>query len=227
MTLLLVVASATYAALGERTSALVALGAIVPLAATGLALETRAEHALAELARLAAPTAREGDGEWTVVPAEEVVPGDLVRLQDGDIVAADARMVADGQLTVDESPLTGESQPVEKSLADDPRVFAGTTVLAGRALVRVEATGVETRYGKIGALVSVPRPARTPLERAVTRTVVRLGAIASGYVLAVAGVELLQGSGWGAALLGHITLGALVATDGLRRDPDDELDPDA
>ncbi len=216
MTLLLLVAGFTYLALGDTTSALVAFGAIVPLAATGFVLETRAEHALEELARLTAPTARvHRDGAWVAIPAENVVPGDLLLVQEGDIVAADGHLVADAQLTVDEAALTGESQPVDKAMGEDPRVFAGTTVLSGRARVRVDNTGAATQYGGVGTLVARAQPSRTPLERAVRKLVIRLAAVAVGFVLAVTGVELLHGSGWGAALLAGVSLAIALAPEEL------------
>jgi Ca2+-transporting ATPase len=216
MTMLLLVAGVTYLLLGDTTSAIVAFGAIVPLAATGFVLETRAEHALDELARLTAPTAlAQRDGDWTVIPADAVVPGDLLLVQEGDVVVADGHLEADTQLSVDEAALTGESQPVEKSLDENPAVYAGTTVLSGRARMRVDATGAATQYGRVGSLVAQTRPPRTPLERAVRGAAARLAAVATGFVLAVAGVELLHGSGWGAALLAGVSLAIAIAPEEL------------
>ena len=207
MTLLLLVAGPAYLALGDTTSALVAFVAIVPLAATGFVLERRAERALDELARLSAPTARvERDGRWITAPVAEVVPGDLLRLQEGDVVPADGQLVGGTQLTVDESSLTGESRPVDKTPLDDPRVFAGTTVLSGRAEVVIERTGPDTEFGRIGTLLARTRPGRTPIERTMRHVVTRLSIVAAGFVLAVGGVELVHGSGWGAALLAGVSL---------------------
>jgi len=210
MTLLLLVAAPTYAALGDTVSAVVAFCAIIPLAGAGFVLETRAERALDELATLTAPTARvERDGRLVEIPAADVVPGDLMELREGDIVAADGHIVEVAQLAVDESSLTGESHPVEKAAAGSQlvtQVFMGTTVLSGRALSRVSTTGAATEYGRVGALVAASRPPATPLQRIVRRLVVRLGAIAVGFCIAVAGVELLRGSGWGAALLAGVSL---------------------
>ncbi len=179
----------------------------MPLAGTGFVLETRAEHALAELARMTAPTARvERDGEWVSLAADRVVPGDLLLVQEGDVVVADGRLVEETQLSVDESALTGESQPVDKSTGGDVRVLAGTTVLSGRGHVVVERTGASTEFGRVGVLVSQTRSGATPLERVVRRLVVRLGALAGGFVIVVTGVELMHGSGWGAALLAGVSL---------------------
>jgi Ca2+-transporting ATPase len=210
MTLLLLVAAPTYLALGDAASAAIALGAIIPLAATGFVLETRAERALDELSRMNAPHARvERDGRMVEIPAEGVVPGDLLELREGDVIAADGRIVDVAQLAVDESPLTGESSVVDKAVrgpASATRVFMGTTVLSGRALVVVEQTGASTEYGRVGALLVDATPPRTPLQHVVRRLVVRLGMVATGFCMAVAGVELLRGSGWGAALLAGVSL---------------------
>ena len=210
MTLLLLIAAPTYLALGDTVSAAVAFAAILPLAGAGFVLETRAERALAELSRSAAAIARvERDGNVIKIPAEDVVLGDLLELREGDVVAADARVVAVAQLAVDEGPLTGESVAIDKiSGGADAvsRVFMGTTVLSGRALARVEATGPATEWGRVGALVAAAQPPQTPLQRVVRRLVLRLGAVAGGFCLAVAGVELLRGSGWGAAVLAGVSL---------------------
>ncbi|MBI2983730.1 MAG: cation-transporting P-type ATPase [Chloroflexi bacterium] len=97
-------------------------------------LELRTERALEQLRRLSAPTARvRRDGRWTEVPAEEIVPGDVVEIREGDVVPADAR------------------------------VFSGTRVLSGRAEAIVEATGMATRYGVVAALLATARRPRIAL----------------------------------------------------------------
>ena len=208
MVLLLLVAAPTYFAIGEASDGIVALVALVPIIAVGWVLEARAERTLDRLRGLVAATARVvRDGATREVSVEEIVVGDLLWLHEGDVVPADGVLVELTQLLVDESALTGESVPLDKVVVgpdrdgDDCRVFAGTTVLSGRALCRIEATGLRTRYGRIGSLVAGTRQPPTPLQRALGRLV---RAVASLAVLACAVVvisELAQGHGWGAAVI--------------------------
>ena len=154
MVLLLLVAGATYLALGDRFDAIVVLVALVPIIAVGLLLEARAERALDRLKQLTAPTATVWrDGQPVVVPAEEVVPGDQIAIREGDVVPADGTLQEATQIALDESALTGESLPVAKDPTGMPgerQVFAGTTVVSGRGAFAVTATGPRTRYGQIG-----------------------------------------------------------------------------
>ena len=210
MVLLLLIAAPTYLAIGDTTDAVVAFAALGPIAAVGWLLESRAERTLDKLRHLTAPTARvRRDGEWRDVPTEDLVEGDLVWLHEGDVVPADAAVVALTQLLVDESALTGESLPAAKMLAeaaDDGRVWAGTTVLSGRAAVRVTATGPATRYGRIGELVAGVRQPPTPLQRALAKLVGALAVVAAVFCAAVFAAELLHGHGWGQALIAAVSL---------------------
>jgi len=166
MSILLVVAGTTYLALGDGVDAAVTFAALVPIAAVTVVLELRAERALASLRRLAAPTALViRDGSELHVPALEVVPGDTLVVREGDVIAADARLVGGTELVIDESMLSGESLPVTKACADgDAALFAGTTVLTGRGTADVIATGRATRYGAIGQLVADAEQPPTPLQ---------------------------------------------------------------
>jgi len=136
MVLLLLAAATTYLLLGDVVDTAVSLAAVVPIALVTLVLEARAERTLERLRRLTAPKATVWrDGHRQVIPADEVVPGDLLLLQEGDIIAADGRLVAGQQVVVDESALTGESVPVVRDASgEEPEraVYAGTTVLFGR-----------------------------------------------------------------------------------------------
>jgi len=205
MVALLLVAAPTYLAIGETSDAVVAFVALGPIAAVGWLLESRAERTLDRLRKLTAPTAtvwRDGVA-WTI-PAEELVVGDVIDLEEGDVVPADAEVLALTQLMVDESSLTGESLPVSKT--ERSSVYAGTTVLSGRATVRVTATGSVTRYGAIGALVAAARPPSTPLQRALASLVRALAGLAAAFCIAVIAAELLHGHGWGDAVIAGVSL---------------------
>ncbi len=186
------------------------LGAAVPIALVTLVLEARAERTLERLHQLTAPKAAVWrDGQRCLIPAEEVVPGDLVLLHEGDIVPADGSLVAGRQVAVDESALTGESVPAIKDAEGEETeraVYAGTTVLSGRGIAVVTATGAATHYGRIGTLVADIRPPATPLQRLIRRLIGRLAVGAGVFSLAVIGVELTRGAGWGAALIAGVSL---------------------
>jgi Ca2+-transporting ATPase len=175
-------------ALGEWVDAL-AIGAIVVInGLIGFFLEYRAEHALLALRAMTAPHARvRRDGHIREIPAAEVVPGDLLLLEAGDIVAADARLIEAHALTVNEAALTGESLPAEKSTqpvaADAPlaerrdTVFMGTAVTNGSALAEIVATGMNTELGKIAHLLTTAQEQATPLQKRlaqVSRTLLYL-----------------------------------------------------
>lgn len=162
MVALLLLAAPTYLLIGETTDAIVAFVALGPIAAVGWLLESRAQRTLDQLRRLTAPTATVvRDGVDQVVPVETLVVGDFVRVHEGDVVPADAAGVELTQLLVDESALTGESLPAGKQVGtgdEESMVWAGTTVLSGRALLSVTTTGASTQYGRIGTLVATRPP---------------------------------------------------------------------
>jgi Ca2+-transporting ATPase len=207
---LLLVAAPTYLLIGETTDAIVAFVALGPIAAVGWLLESRAERTLDQLRQLAARTATVvRDGVDQTVPAGSLVVGDLIRILEGDIVPADAAVVDLTQLLVDESSLTGESLPASKEAAtvgDESMVWAGTTVLSGRALARITATGPATRYGEIGTLVAAARSPLTPLQRGLVRLVRGLTIVAAVFCIAVVAAELLHGDGWGDAVIAGVSL---------------------
>ena len=205
MVVLLLVAAPTYFAIGHVSDGVVTCVALVPIAAVSWVLERRAEKTLEQLRRLTAPTARvTRDGAEAELPAENVVVGDLISVREGDVVPADARIEVVTQLQVDESALTGESLPVSKSEGDP--LYAGTTVLSGRAAATVDATGPRTRYGTVGALIASAEVATTPLQRAVRKLVLVFGFVAAVFCTVVIGVELLRGRGWGNALIAGVSL---------------------
>ncbi len=208
LVLLLLVAAPVYLLIGDFLDAAVTLAALVPITVLSVLLETRADHALEALRRLSAPTvAVLRDGAMTEVPVEEVVPEDLVSISEGVVVPADGTLVQGSQLAVDESALTGESLPVDKGGPGEAEVLAGTTVLSGRALIRISATGAATRYGRVGSLVAHIQPPRTPLQRRVTRLVRTLGVVAVVFCVGVALTELLRGRGIAAAVIAGVSLG--------------------
>lgn len=173
---ILIGAAALSIGLGEIVDGL-AIAVIVFLNALfGFYQEFRAERAAAALAHLVAPRARVvRDGHSLMIPAAEVVPGDVLLHEAGDLVAADARLIQAEQLRTEEAPLTGESQSVEKAIdvcaAETPlgdrhnMVFLATTVAAGTGRSVVVATGMATEVGHIAGLLENAAAGETPLRR--------------------------------------------------------------
>jgi Ca2+-transporting ATPase len=198
---LLVVATALAFALGETVEAGAILVVIVLNAVIGFLTEWKARQALTALRAQAVPTATVvRDGKHAQIPAVELVPGDVVVLEAGSRVPADGRVIEAVRLRVEEASLTGESQPVSKSV--DPvlepeaplgdrvsMAFQGTAVTGGRGLLVVTATGMRTEVGQIGTLVEEAGDQDTPLERKLAQ----LGHALVGVVLGLCAVIVLAG----------------------------------
>ncbi len=207
MVLLLVVAAVVYLATGDPTDAAVTAVALIPIAAVGLVLERRSQSALDRLRALTAPTAQvRRDGEIKIIPALEIVPGDVIVVKEGEVIPADARFVEGANLVTDESSLTGESMPVDKAPGGDTSLLAGTTVVAGRGAALVVSTAGKTEYGRVGRLVADVKQSPTPLERLVRRFTSRFLVGALAFCLLVALVELVRGRGLAAALIAGVSL---------------------
>ncbi len=148
---LLEAAIALQLVLGEYVEASIIAVLLVSNAALGLLQEGRAQATVKALkSRLALSASVRRDGEWTIIPAAELVPGDIVKLSLGSVVAADARLIA-GAVLLDQSMLTGESMPVEA--APGRETWAGALVRRGEAVAEVTATGTRTKFGRTAELV--------------------------------------------------------------------------
>ena len=153
--------------------------------------EHQAANAIEALKEQLAKQARvRRDGEWTVVAAEEIVPGDLILVERGDVIPADGEIVA-GAADADESALTGESLPVEKGHGDG--VYSGTIVSRGSPQVRVMASGAATEFGRTAELTGEEGP-QSHFQRAIFRIARYLIVIALGLVAVIVVVSLLRGT---------------------------------
>ena len=173
--------------------ALAILAIVSANAILGFAQEERAERAVSSLRKMTAATALVvRDGERRSVPAREVVPGDLLAIEEGATIPADARVIRSVSLQTSEAALTGESTPVEKSV--DPivadaavadrtnMIFAGTTANYGHGLAVVSATGVRAEIGRIAGLLATTESAPTPLQRQLAS----VGKVLGMMVMAIA-----------------------------------------
>ena len=190
LVLILIIAAVVALALGERVDA-ITIGLVVLLNAwLGFVQEWKAETALAALRKMLSPQAMVlRDGQEQMIPARDIVPGDILVLAPGAKVAADGLVVQSVELCVDESVLTGESVPVAKGETDSGQeVFAGTSVTAGRAEVQVIATGANTEFGKIAHLTGSVGSKTTNLQNKLGHLARQLGIAA---LLVAAGVTFL------------------------------------
>ncbi|MGZ8718482.1 MAG: HAD-IC family P-type ATPase, partial [Aeromicrobium sp.] len=193
-------AGATTAALGEVVDACVIFGVVVINAIVGFIQESKAEAALDALQAMVRTEARVvRDGRTVVVSSDELVPGDLVRMEAGDKVPADLRLLQLAELQVDESALTGESVPVVKDEVMLPKatavadrhnmLYSGTLVSSGTSTAIVVATGVETELGQIHRLVGAADVLATPL----TKKLAEFSKVLTVAILALAAVTFAVG----------------------------------
>jgi H+-transporting ATPase len=168
--------------LGKYVEAAVIAALLVFNAALGLFQESRAQATLAALkSRLALSAAVRRDGKWMTVPARDLVPGDVVKLSLGGVVAADVRLTA-GEVLLDQSMLTGESIPIEAGAG--VLTYAGALVRRGEAVAEVTATGVKTKFGRTAELVRSAHVVSSE-QKAVLRVVRNLAAFNGVVILAV------------------------------------------
>ncbi|NTU41742.1 MAG: HAD-IC family P-type ATPase [Nitrospirales bacterium] len=212
---------------GGVADAVVILGVVAINAAIGYVTESQAERTINSLKGLVRPVAHTlREGSIREVPAEEIVPGDILVLRPGSYVAADARLLDCRHLSVDESALTGESLPVTKSpaplaemnipLADRLNmVYMGTLVTGGQGIAVVTATGRFTEIGKIQELVGEATPPETPMERQLNTMGTQLVVISGAVCGVVFLIGLLRGYGFLQMLKTSISLAVDAVPEGL------------
>jgi Ca2+-transporting ATPase len=182
----------------------IAIGAIVTLnAVIGFIQEYRSEKAMEAMEKLTAPNARVlRGGREVIISAREIVPGDILLLEAGDRIAADARLVETVDLSVDEAILTGESAPVDKithilaaetHIADRTNmIFTGTHATYGRGKAIVTSTGMKTQFGKIAEMVQVVEKQEIPLKLKLDQFAKKLGIIVTIVVVTILLLDLAR-----------------------------------
>ena len=191
LTVVLLVATSITALLGEFVDATLIMSIVLASTTINFLQTYRSQKAVEKLQAALVPTATAlRDGQWQELPRQELVPGDIIRLNAGDLVPADARLLETSHLTVQQAALTGESLPVDKTAdpsapaSTDPHaphmVFLGSSIISGTAIAEVVATGKRTLFGGIVARLGAPPP-ETAFQRGlrdfsllITRTVVFL-----------------------------------------------------
>ncbi|MFF7444066.1 cation-translocating P-type ATPase [Streptomyces sp. NPDC008122] len=200
-------------AIGDHADAIVIALVVVVNTTVGVAQEIRAETAVAALSALSAPHARvRRDGAVSDVPASAVVPGDVLILGEGDIVAADAELAEASALLLDESMLTGESVPVDREAG--ATLSAGTIVVRGRGVAAVTATGASSALGRIAALLD-DRREPTPLQRRLAALGRVLAAVTLALCVLVFALGLVRGLPLGTMAVTAISLAVAAVPESL------------
>lgn len=225
--LLLIAAAIISAAVGEVVDAIVIIAIVVLSAVSSVIQELKAEKAIEALKKMSVSTARViRGGREQRIAASELVPGDIMVLEAGDRVPADGRIFEAVDLRADESLLTGESTPVEKSTIDtlDPGVslgdrsnmlFSSTTVLTGRALAVAVATGMRTEVGKIASMMTELEQEETPLQKRLAALGKRLGMIGVSICALIFLIGVVRGIGIFEMFMTSISLAVAAVPEGL------------
>jgi Ca2+-transporting ATPase len=225
--LVLIAAAALAGAIGDIKDAVVILAVVLINAVLGFYQEYRAERSLAALKKMLTPQAEvRRDANNRMLPAMELIPGDVVLLDPGDRVPADGRVIGAHRFEVDEASLTGESHPVGKRtqalaaqdipLAErDNMLYMNTTVTRGRAEMVVTATGMATEMGRLAGMLAEAEEAPTPLQVQLDGLGKRLAAIAGFVVVIMLVGGLARGEPWWQMVMTAIALAVAAIPEGL------------
>jgi len=200
--------------------------AVVVNSILGFWQENKADRALAELKTYLKQRARViRDGKEREIDAEEIVPGDIIRLAQGDRVPADARVIFVNDFQIDESVLTGESLPVAKSLESTPEsatiadqysmIFAGTLVTQGVCAAIACRTDASTELGKIATLIAKSDNEKTPLQKAIIQFSIYLSILIGVLTLAVFAIGILSGKPFLEMFLTSVAIAVSAIPEGL------------
>jgi Ca2+-transporting ATPase len=201
--IILLIAIGLSALVGEVADAVIIAVIVVFCAVLGFIQEYRAERALEALKKMLSPTITIlRGGRESEIPSKEIVQGDILLLEAGDKIPADARLIENHSLRCDEAPLTGESVCVGKDIKPLPEevrisdrknmVFTGTTVTYGRGRAAVTSTGMNTEFGKIAEEVTAVETEKTPLEKRTEEIGKWLGITALSTCFLVAGISIVR-----------------------------------
>lgn len=213
--------------IGEIPTAIVVAALVVLNVVLGTRQEMKARASVDALARMQSPQARViRDAILTQLDADQLVPGDIVRLEAGDIVPADGRLITSATLETQEAALTGESAPVAKDpgtldtadtvLGDRAdMVYQNTSVTRGTATMVVTETGMNTEMGRIASMLSAVAPSKSPLQRELDSLTKVLGVIAWSAVAVIVVIGALRGQDMTTLLLLGIAMGVSAIPTGL------------
>ncbi len=227
MIFILIAAAVISGIVGELQDTIAIVVILLINATIGTVQEYRAEKAVAALKAMSEPEVQvRRDGQKKIIPSNQLVPGDIVLLEAGNIISADLRIIESFDLQVDESALTGESLPIEKNayivLENDLHtaeqsnmVFKGTMVTNGRAVCIVVATAMQSKIGKIALLLEQGEILRTPLQRRLAKFGKRLGIAVLAICALIFVLGLLRGEPITLMFLTAVTLAVAAIPEAL------------
>lgn len=227
MVIILIIAAIVSIALGEVVDFIVIMAIVIINAALGFSQEYRAEKAMEALKKLAVPTVRvRREGQIIEISSEELVPGDVVILETGNLVPADGRLIEGVNLKAQEAALTGESEPIDKSLAipeghdlqigdRSNMVYMGTSITYGRGAIMVTETGMDTELGHIADLIQDVEDEQTPLQKRLDNLGRTLALAAIAIIALVVITGLIRGEEKEVLFLTGIGMAVAVVPEGL------------
>lgn len=227
MVLVLLAATLVSGLLGEYIDAIAIIAIVIINGLLGFFQERKAEKSLSALKELSAPQVQVlRSGKWVRVPSKDVVPGDLLKFSSGDRIGADIRLIESKSLEIEESALTGESVPVQKTTAslkaDNPGLgdmenmaFMGTMITRGSGVGVVVATGMKTAMGQIADLLQNAETMETPLQRRLEQLGKILITAALLLTVLVVLVGVIQGHELYTMFLAGVSLAVAAIPEGL------------
>ncbi len=215
MFILLVIACVLYFVLGETSEGIMMIVAMVIVATISVYQEVKSNNALEVLKQFSEPTLLViRDGVETIVKAEELVPNDIFKIEEGMKIAADATVLHANDFAVDESIITGESFPVEKNSTDGHNIlYQGTTVSAGKAIASVTAIGMNTVLGKVGKSITDYDAPKTVLQLQVNKFIKRFALFGFLSFAAIFIANFIQQQQFATSLLFALTLAMSVVPE--------------
>lgn len=202
--------------LGDELDGILILAIIFLNAVLGFVQEFKAEKALAALKQMTVGMVKVlRDGRITELPSTDLVPGDVIFLEEGDKIPADATLIEAMHVEVNEAALTGESLPVEKNTSKESVIYMGTIVAKGRAVARVTETGMRTKFGSIAEKLGEIKDEETPLEKKMAVLGKQLGVIALVAAGTIFGLGFLRRDPLFESILTAISLAVAAVPEGL------------
>ena len=212
MGLMLLSLGVVYSALGKQTDSIILFAAFVPIVGIDVLLELQSRKALRLLKQSLKTTCHViRDGKTQTISVKHLVPGDLLVLEEGQLIPADGKLVEASHLSIDESSVTGESIPIEKSVYSE--ILSGTTVLIGTGIAQIDKTGLQSQIGSIAKVLKEFESTPSPLLRNVRKAVKIVFLITSAISAIVFFIEIAKGHDIGTSLISALTLAMAAAPE--------------
>lgn len=227
MVLILIAAAVVAGILGDTKNTIAILSIVALYALLGFIQEYRAEQAIAALKKMSVPNVRViRDGKMQELSARELVPGDIIQLETGNVIPADLRLIEAVNLRIQEAALTGRSEAIEKHVAalsnDDlplgdrrNMAYMGTIITQGRGLALVTATGMNTELGKIADMIQAVKQEQTPLQRRLDSLGKTLALIGVGIAILIFILGIIRGDEIRHMLLTAVSVAVAIVPEGL------------